>query len=77
VRQRPPGADADSDDEDGSRRRDGFATDDVPADAEYADGGGSARANPVGGLGRDTGAASEGGPGTEGGLGTDDPAGRD
>ena len=49
----------------------GFATDDVREDAKYADGGGDVSANPVGGLGRDTGSASEGGPGTEGGLGSD------
>jgi len=67
----PTGADADSDDEDRTRHGDGFATDDVREDAEYADGGGDVRANPVGGLGRDTGSAGEGGPGTEGGLGSD------
>jgi len=71
VDRRPArGADADPDND---RKRDGggFATDDVRADAEYADGGGDVSANPVGGLGRDTGSASEGGPGTEGGLGSD------
>ena len=46
-------------------------TDDVREDAKYADGGDDVSANPVGGLGRDTGSASEGGPGTEGGLGSD------
>jgi hypothetical protein len=65
------GADADSDDEDRTRHGGGFATDDVREDAEYADGGGDVSANPVGGLGRDTGSADEGGPGTEGGLGSD------
>jgi hypothetical protein len=69
------GPDADPDDQSEARPGGGFATDDVRADAEYADGGGDVRANRVGGLGRDTGAAGEGGPGTEGGLGSDDPAG--
>src|SRR6478735_7512064 len=40
-------------------------------ESEYADGGGAVSANPVGGLGRDTGSTAEGGPGTEGGLGSD------
>ena len=53
------------------RSGENFATDDVRADAEYADGGGDVRADQVGGLGRDTGSAGEGGPGAEGGLGTD------
>ena len=64
-------ADANPDDEDHTRRGRGFATDDVREDAKYADGGGDVSANPVGGIGRDTGSASEGGPGTEGGLGSD------
>ena len=64
-------ADANPDDEDRTRRGRGFATDDVREDAKYADGGGDVSANPVGGIGRDTGSASEGGPGTEGGLGSD------
>jgi hypothetical protein len=64
-------ADANPDDEDRTRRGGGFATDDVREDAKYADGGGDVSANPVGGIGRDTGSASEGGPGTEGGLGSD------
>jgi len=72
VDRRPTtGTDADPDDEDRTSRGDGFATDDVRKDAEYADGGGDVSANPVGGLGRDTGSAAEGGPGAEGGLGSD------
>ena len=67
---RGPATGTDGDDDDRTRDGEGFATDDVRADAEYADGGGIS-ANPVGGLGRDTGSAGEGGPGTEGGLGTD------
>jgi hypothetical protein len=57
-------------DEERTRDGGGFATNDVREDAEHADGGGVS-ANPVGGLGRDTGSAAEGGPGTEGGLGSD------
>jgi hypothetical protein len=72
VDRRPTtGTAADPDDEDRTSRGDGFATDDVRKDAEYADGGGDVSANPVGGLGRDTGSVAEGGPGTEGGLGSD------
>ena len=72
VDRRPTtGTDADRDDEDRPSRGEGFATDDVRKDAQYADGGGDVSANPVGGLGRDTGSAAEGGPGAEGGLGSD------
>jgi hypothetical protein len=65
------GDDEDSGDQREAHHRGGFATDDVREDAEYADGGGDVSVNPMGGLGRDTGSAGEGGPGTEGGLGSD------
>jgi hypothetical protein len=65
------GDDEDSDDQGEARHGDGFATDDVRGDAEYADGGGDVSANPIGGLGRDAGSGGEGAPGNEGGLGSD------